>query len=277
MTIGFVNGKFISIDSLAIPIEDRGHQFGDGVYDVIRVYNGRPLMLQEHLLRLEKSADAIDVQLNFTLQELEKIVEEGLTRSGLLDCEVYIQVTRGISPRQHLFPNVSASTTMTIRPARTISDTLKSQGVSVTLRQDERWANCYIKSLNLLPNILAKQSATNEGFHEAIFVKDEYITEGSSSNVFAVKDGVLYTPPISRKILPGITRATVIQLAKENGHVVKEEELKPNFLIKADEMFITSTTMEVLPVSNVDGTAIGNGVPGELTLKLSDYYRRLYK
>lgn len=272
MSLGFHNGEFIALDQKIIPIDERGHQFGDGVYELIKVYKGAPFMMREHLVRLENSAKAIRLQLNYSIDQLEAIIADGLHRAGLAgqDAEVYIQSTRGIATRLHTFPNVEASTTMTFRPARVIPAELRERGVAITLAVDERWANCYIKSLNLLPNILAKQAAVDNGYYEAVFFRDGYITEGSSTNVYAVKDGTLYTPPATKRILHGITRHAVLRLARELNIPVVEEEFTPDFLSSGDEILISSTTIEVLPVTTIEGHPVGNGQPGPITRRLYD-------
>lgn len=276
MTIAFFNGTFLDVDQKVIPIDERGHQFGDGVYEVIRVYGGKPFLMRDHLLRLERSGEAIQLKGNYTVSELEQIILEGLTKSQLLEAEVYIQVTRGISPRQHLFPDVPASTSMTIRPARTISEKARKEGVAVLLMEDERWANCFVKSLNLLPNILAKQNAVSQGFYEAIFHRDGVITEGSSCNIFAVKNGALHTPQATKRILHGITRANVLTIANELEIPVKEEDITIGFLMESDEVFITSTTMEILPVqslSSENGNQVVFREPGLITKRLHERYQ----
>lgn len=275
MEIGYFNGEFVSIDANVIPIEDRGYQFGDGVYEVIRVYRGTPFLLEEHLLRLEKSASAISMSLPHSLEELKRLAEEGVRRSNLDEAEIYIQVTRGIHPRQHLFPDVSPSLSMTIRKVRSIPAEHYRNGVKVLLMNDERWLNCHIKSLNLLPNVLAKQFASSKGCYEAILVRDNVVTEGTSANVFAVKDGGIFTSPLSKKILSGITRKAIVDLVAKMGLPLTEEEMTPQFLKEADEVFLTSTVIEVLPVRQIDDKVIGNGKPGELTTRLHERYRHI--
>lgn len=273
MAVGFINGEWIPVDQAVLPIDERGHNFGDGVYEVIRVYQGAPFKMREHLVRLEKSAEAILLTMNYTIEELEALIAEGLAKTGLQEASVYLQVTRGIAKRVHLFPDVPASTTMTIRPAADISDTVREQGVNVALVDDERWKNCYIKSLNLLPNVVAKQKAKDAGYYEAVFVRDGVVLEGSSCNIFLVKDGVLITPPANRYILHGITRATLLDIAKEIGLRVEEKEFGTDLLLSAEEAFLTSTSMEVMPVVEVDGKQIGNGKPGDISMKLLKSYR----
>ncbi len=277
MSVAFINGEFVPVEQKVLPIDERGHQFGDGVYEVIRVYAGSPFMLREHLQRLARSAAAIQLQLNYSPDELEQYIGKGLEQANESEAEVYIQVTRGITPRQHLFPNASASTTMTIRPARNVPQAYWENGVSVALMDDERWANCFIKSLNLLPNVLAKQTAANAGHYEAVFVQNGYITEGSSSNVFVVKAGKLLTPRNSKKILSGITRAALLELALELGIPAEEADISVEDLKAADELFITSTTMEVMPVHTIDQQPVNDGKPGPITRQLQQAYQQLYR
>ncbi|MDR9793439.1 D-amino-acid transaminase [Aeribacillus pallidus] len=268
MSIGYVNGRFVDLNEPVIPIDERGHQFGDGVYEVIRVYNKKPFMLREHLERLQTSAEAIKLKLDQTLEQYEQLIKEAIEKSALTDCDVYLQITRGVAVRNHLFPDVSVSTTMTVRPAKQLPRHLRENGVSAIFHDDERWANCYIKSLNLLPNILAKQTAHEKGSYEAILVRDEYVTEGSSSNVFIVKNGTIYTTPLSKHILSGITRMAVKSIIETEGLTLVEEKFTKEDVLESDEVFITSTTSEILPIVTVDGQKIGTGKPGEIATTL---------
>lgn len=270
MSIGYINGKFISLEELVIPLDERGHQFGDGVYEVIRVYNRNPFMLDEHIKRLMISTNAIKLPITETVEDFKNLINEAIVRSQLKDCNVYLQITRGIAARQHHFPTVPVSITMTVRPTKAISEAVREKGESAIFHEDERWANCYIKSLNLLPNILAKQTAFEAGCFEAILFKDGFVTEGTSSNVFIVKNGIVYTTPLSKHILHGITRLAVTNITSLLNIELKEENFSKENLLEADEVFITSTTSEVLPIVNVDGRIIGNGKPGEIT-------KRIYK
>jgi D-alanine transaminase len=275
MGIGYINGKFTNLDDLVLPIDERGHQFGDGVYEVIRVYNGTPFMLDEHLERLINSAKAIKLPITQTVEDFKKLILEAVDKSQLMDCNVYLQITRGIVTRNHLFPNVPVSITMTVRPAKVISQATREKGESAIFHEDERWANCYIKSLNLLPNILAKQTAFEAGCYEAILVRDGYVTEASSSNVFIIKEGKVYTTPLSKQILPGITRMAV----KSATELLKIDFIERNFtpeeLLEADEVFVTSTTSEVLPIVKVGDKWIGNGKPGEVTNRVYKQFLEL--
>jgi D-alanine transaminase len=268
MSLGYVNGRYVEIDDLVIPIDERGHQFGDGVYEVIRVYNGNPYMLDEHIERLINSATAIRLPITDTKDDFKTLILEAVDKSQLVDCNVYLQITRGIVTRNHLFPNVPVSITMTVRPAKVLSVESRENGEKAIFHDDERWANCYIKSLNLLPNILAKQIAHEAGCYEAILVKDGYVTEGTSSNVFIIKDGKIYTTPLTKQILPGITRIAVKNVAAILNVDFIEKHVTPDELITADEVFVTSTTSEIMPIVQVGENQIGTGKPGEVTKKL---------
>lgn len=268
MELGYINGKFVSLDENVLPIDERGHQFGDGVYEVIRFYNGKPFMLMEHLERLVKSANAIRLPITDTLDDFRKLILTAAGKSQLSECNVYLQITRGIATRNHLFPDVPVSITMTVREAKPLVRELREKGAAVITHPDERWVNCYIKSLNLLPNILAKQAAHDAGCFEAILVRDGIVTEGSSSNVFIVKDGTVITPPLSKRILAGITRMAVIEIIRESGVPYAEKDFSETELLNADEVFITSTTAEILPVVSINGSKIGGGLPGEITKRL---------
>ncbi|QOR65119.1 D-amino-acid transaminase [Cytobacillus suaedae] len=274
MEIGFYKDHFVDINENVVPIQERGHQFGDGVYEVIRVYNGKPFLLKEHLDRLVKSAEAIMLELPYTPERIQEIVNEGLEKSGLKEAEIYMQITRGIAPRAHLFPTTPSVMSMTVKNARIVDEKKRIDGVTVTTMEDERWKNCYIKSLNLLPNVIAKQKAVTNGHEEAIFVRDGYITEGSSSNIFIVKNGTLLTTPATNYILHGITRAAVIQLALNCNIPFEERKFDRDFLNEADEAFITSTSAEILPISKIDDISLPPNRP--LTNLLYKEYRELY-
>ncbi|MDQ0256497.1 D-alanine transaminase [Evansella vedderi] len=271
--IAFYNDKFVGIDDKVVPIQERAHQFGDGIYEVVRVYGGKVFLLEEHLERFRKSADAIDLTFPFSLEKMKEIILEGLSRSEMEEAEIYFQLTRGISPRQHHYPGVPAVFSMTVRNARPLGD--KNKGAAAIVLEDERWLNCYIKSLNLLPNIMAKQKAVSKNCGEAIFARDGIVTEGSSSNVFAVKDGVIYTHPATKRILHGITRAKVFELAAQEHIPMKEEEFDVAFLKNADEAFFTSTGVEVMPIHTIDDTKMPEEKP--ISNKLAEAYENLYK
>ncbi len=274
--IAWLNGKFLPLEEATVSIEDRGFQFGDGIYEVIRVYGGKPFRLDEHLSRLAQSAQAISIPLTIEAREWKAFIREGLERSTYSACKVYIQVTRGVAPREHLFPETTRPTiVMTFREMADLPTQLNQQGVSVITLPDLRWARCSIKSLNLLPNILAKQQANEAGAFEALLIKDGMVTEGTSSNVILVKDEAFLTPALSEQLLAGVTRQAVLELARNDGKVVEERPVKEEELKQADELFLIGTTIEVLPITNLDGASVGNGAPGEVTKQMRKKFRAL--
>lgn len=277
LELGYVNGRFVGLEELVIPIEERGHQFGDGVYEVIQCYKGKPFMLNEHLERLIRSAEAIRLPITETIGDFQELILTGIAKAELNDGKVYIQITRGMAVRNHPFPDAPVSITMTIRETAPTPVEYREKGVKAIFHEDERWAKCYIKSLNLLPNILAKQVAHESGCFEAILVRDGFITEGTSSNVFFVKNGEVITTPLSNHILNGITRIAVKKVAVELGIPFIEKNYHPEDLLEADEVFMTNTPVEVLPIVKVDDNIIGKGVPGEITKKLYAGYQELKK
>ncbi|WP_245579665.1 D-amino-acid transaminase [Alteribacter aurantiacus] len=273
VSIGYINGKYVELDELAIPIEERGHQFGDGVYEVIRYYDGKGFMLEEHLERLKESTEAIRINLEGGIEPIRSIIEEGVKKAGIPDCYVYLQITRGIAERNHLFPGseVKPSISMTVKkmvPRKKEAE----EGVGVITHPDERWANCYIKSLNLLPNILAKQTAADAGCFEAILIKDNYVTEGTQSTMFIVEGVTVVTPPLSKQILPGITRIAVLDICKIAGIKLEEREISKEELFNADEVFLTSTMSEVMPITSIDNQKVGTGEPGNITKVLMELF-----
>jgi D-alanine transaminase len=264
--IGFLNGCFKPLAEILVPVEDRGYQFGDGVYEVIRTYRGVPFQLEAHLARLERSAKAIDLPEPCSAQQWADVVGEGIRLAGYAESKVYIQLTRGVAPRDHLFPPTASPTAvMTVREMRPLTPALRSTGVAAITVEDLRWGRCDIKSLNLLPNVMARQQAKEAGAFEAIFVRGREVTEGAVSNLMLARDGVLITPPEGPRILSGVTRAVVLGLARKEGLAVEERAVGVDELRRADEVFLTGTTVEILPVTQVDGVEVGTGRPGELT------------
>lgn len=268
MDIGYINGRYIELNELAVPIEERGHQFGDGIYEVIRVYNGMPFMLNEHLERLIKSGNAIKLKIEHSMDDFRTLIHDAIAKSGEKDCCVYLQITRGISARNHLFPDVAVSISLTVKQIVPLQESIRVNGAAAILHEDERWSNCYIKSLNLLPNVLARQTAYEQGCFEAILVRNGMITEGTSSNVFMVKQGKVYTAPLSKHILAGITRMAVKKICKQVSVDFIKQSFSKEELLQADEVFITNTTSEIVPIVTVEGQTIGAGRPGEVTTKL---------
>lgn len=258
---------------LHYPYEERGLQFGDGIYEVIRVYNGDCYLLSKHIDRLFRSAEAIKLTLPFNKEqmriELKQLVEVNqLTTNG----KIYLQVTRGSAKRNHIFPKVESNFYAYVEELERPIKQLKLGVKAITL-PDIRWQNCYIKSLNLLPNVMAKQEAFEQGCFEAILHRDHIVTECSSSNVYLVKKNVIYTHPETHHILHGCVRERIKTLIDDLGMKLNETAFVTDDLPYADEVFLTSSTAEVMPVVEVDQIEIGNGKPGVITQALQEAYQ----
>jgi D-alanine transaminase len=271
--IVYVNGKFSPRGEAKVSVEDRGFVFGDGVYEVLRVINGRPFAARFHNDRLRRSLDGITISLQGA-DSPERFVEIGrelLRENDLLQGEatLYMQVTRGATTRAHYFPPRDITPTVYISVARFKPSTdLAERGASAITHPDLRWGRCDLKTLNLLPNVLASQTAKERGAFEAMLIRDGIVTEGAKTNFFGVVDGELRTHPIDNHILPGITRSVLCDLASEVSITVNETPIKEGELSKVQELFLTGTTTDVMPIVRLDGKAVGNGAPGELTRKL---------
>lgn len=270
-----VNEMFEERDKVHIHIEDRGYQFGDGIYEVIRVYNGICFKLDAHLQRLQQSAKYIELKLPYSITDIKNKLLTLLNKNNLINGHIYLQVTRGVAPRTHHFPNDSSAILIAYTQKRERPIQKMQFGISAITAEDIRWHRCDIKSLNLLGNVLAKQKAKEQGCDEAILHRDSIVTEGSSTNVFIVKKQKLYTHPANNYILNGITRNVVIQLALDNNIPVMEQEFTMNDLLNADEIFITSTTIEITPIIYVDKKYISK--PGEITRLLQKHFNHWIK
>lgn len=270
------NNQIVDREQVRIDIEDRGYQYGDGLYEVIRVYNGRLFMVEEHLDRLWLGAEKIRMTLPFSKAELLEKLEQLVTLEQIPEGKLYFQVTRGIdAPRNHVLPDpekVSAVLTGNIRPYAVPVEEMTA-GITVTKVPDTRWLHCDIKSLSLLGNLLSLDDARQKGFDDAVLIRDGYVTEASAANFWLVKDGTLYTHPDGNLVLPGITKLKIFSLAKELGIPVKEEAMTEEFLATAEECFTSSSLKEILPVVKVDVHLVGNGAPGAMTKQLIDAYR----
>jgi D-alanine transaminase len=268
--IAFVNGRFLPWKDATISIDDRGFQFGDGVYEVIRTYRGAPFELAAHLARLERSAKELSLVQPYSRAQWTQWVQQGLGQAGYQEAKVYIQITRGTAPRDHAFPSgISPTVVMTIRELHPLSLQIRQDGVTARTCDDLRWGRCDIKSVNLLGNVLAREEARKAGVFEAILVKDGLVTEGSLSNVMAVRSGTIVTAPEGPRILSGVTRTVVLELAQKEEIPVEEQFLSLDSLYGADEVFLTGTTLEVLGVVRIDGKTIGSGRPGPITKTLA--------
>ncbi|WP_301109165.1 D-amino-acid transaminase [Sporosarcina sp.] len=271
--IYFKDGEYLREEQMNLSVNDRGYAFGDGVYEVIKVYDGVLYTANEHLERLLESAEKIKINLPYTLEQLIKITEELQQQNELSTGHIYLQVTRGVAPRVHQFPDQSVLPVVigyTVENPRPIEQ-LES-GAAMKSVDDMRWLRCDIKSLNLLGNVLAKQEAIESGCQEALFVREGIVREGSASNVFGIKEGVLYTHPANHFILNGITRRVVLQLASELSLPVVEKEFTLADAYAMDEFFFTSTNAEITPVVTIDGKSVGKGVPGQITRQLQNVF-----
>ncbi|WP_203246613.1 D-amino-acid transaminase [Sporosarcina beigongshangi] len=269
MTLYFMDGKFTERAELKLSIDDRGYYFGDGIYEVIKVYGGELYTAEEHISRLFQSAAKVKMTIPYSERQMLEIARELTQRNTISVGHVYIQVTRGAAPRTHQFPAstvapvVSAYAIQNPRPTVNIDN-----GVPVKSVEDIRWLRCDIKSLNLLGNVLAKQEAYEADCIEALLHRDGIVTEGSSSNLFGVKGGTIYTHPANNLILNGITRQVVLGLCQELAIPSRETAFTFEEAFEMDELFLTSTTSEIMPITSIDGRSIGAGAPGIMTRKL---------
>lgn len=273
MRISYYNGRYMNHEEMSIKSGDRAFYFGDGVYEVIRIYDGNFFTFDEHVDRLLQSAEEILIK-DVNRAEVVEILREIKERNAILNGALYIQVSRGIAPRDHGFPDVTKPVIYaSIREAkRPLS--LMNSGVEAVTAEDYRWLKCHVKSLNLLANVMEKQHAVEQGAKETILHRDGVVTEGSSTNVFMVKNEVLFTHPANNLILNGITRRVVLGLAEENDISVREEGFTVSDMSEADEVFYTSTTQEIIPVVKVDGRPVGDGSTGQITQDLQEYFNK---
>ncbi|MEB3100173.1 D-amino-acid transaminase [Ferviditalea candida] len=266
--------QFVPKDKMHISFEDRGYYFGDGVYEVFRIYRGKLFEKQAHMRRLVRSAGEIRLRLPYSTEEIEEKLESLVIQEQIEEGTLYMQITRGIAPRAHVFPKNAEPVLMAYcnevkRPLGSIKE-----GITAVSVEDIRWHRCDIKSLNLLGNVLAKQEAVERGAGEAILHRSGRVTECSASNVMMVKDGVIYTHPADNCILHGVTRAVVLKLARQEGLEIREEARSLEDFLQADEAFITGTTVEITPIIRIDGQAVGTGRPGPLTVQLQSAFEK---
>ena len=270
----WINGDVMPLADARVGVEDRGYQFADGVYEVIRLYDGRPFTLREHLERLEKSAGGIRMALPMTPAALAAEVQKFIPRTGVRDGMVYMQATRGCAARNHVFPkHCKPNVLFYDRHLAPLDAPGEGNGATLHTVQDERWKKCWVKSIALLANVLAKNEAVDAGADEAAFVEDGVVSECSASNLFVVRDGKVITHPVGPKVLPGITRLVLQQVATRLGVDWVERPLRLDEAKAADEVFITSTTREISWVGKWDGETVGGGKCGPVTLKLHEALR----
>ncbi|MGH6946282.1 MAG: D-amino-acid transaminase [Kiloniellales bacterium] len=271
----YVNGRYVPHAEAAVHIEDRGYQFADGVYEVVTIHKGRLIDEEPHLDRLERSLDELEIPMPTSRAALKLIAREIVRRNRLTNGIVYMQVTRGVAPRDHKFPKAARpALVMTAKQMKPQNEKMLTEGVKVITIPDIRWQRCDIKSVSLLPNVLGKQAAAEAGTYEAWQIDGEgFVTEGTSSNAWIVtRDREVVTRDASNTILNGITRLTLLRLIRAEGYRLSERRFSKAEAEEAKEAFLTSSSSFVLPVTEIDGRPVGNGSAGLLTAKLRQAY-----
>jgi len=274
--LAYLNGRIMPIAEAMVPAEDRGYNFGDAIYEFVASYNGKLFCLEEHLNRLDRSMRELSLSAALLPRDaVREAIVALFARAQIPRAGIYIQISRGVAPRDHAFPAVGTPLQffMTIRPVHEKPPELREKGAAAITVTDIRWGRCDIKTVQLLPNCMAKQQALEAGVFDAIFVSAEgVVREGTSSNLFIAKDGGLITHPLNHQILPGITRMVVMDICHAENIDVQERFYDRGELAAADEVFLTGTVTEVLPITRVDGLPVGDGKVGPLSKRL---YRSL--
>ena len=270
----YLNGAFVPLSEARIPVLDRGFIFGDGIYEVVPVYDGRPFRLTQHLKRLERNLAAIGIDNPFDEAGWRALITDLVGRHSWSNQFVYMQITRGVARRDHAFPKgiqptVFAMTSEFVAPAAA----LREQGLAVITSDDERWLHCDIKSVSLLGNVLAKQAAVDAGAAECIMFRDGILTEGSSSNIWVVRNGRVLGAPVNHLVLEGIRVGLLAELCARCGLDYELRRVPREEVLQADELMLTSATREILPITRVDGVAVGNGQPGPVYQRLIEAYQ----
>ncbi len=272
-SICFLNGDYLALKDAKVSVLDRGFIFADGIYEVIPAFFGKPFRLEHHLKRLGKNLTAIKINNPYTMVEWHKIFSDLISKNGYFDtdCSLYLQITRGVAKRDHAFPdNPTATIFAMLNPMPPANPESLEKGLSVITREDIRWQYCHIKSISLLGNIMLKQEAAENNADEAVLIRNGYVTEGSSSNIFIVKNGIIKTPVKDNQLLPGITRDLIVEIAKQNKLAIEETSISEDELFNADEVWLSSSLKEVSPVCHIDNKTVANGKPGE-------HWRKMYQ
>ena len=270
----YLNGQFLPLEEARVPVMDRGFLFGDGVYEVIPVYDRQPFRLEEHLSRLQDSLDGIRLANPHSVAEWTALIERIVRDAEWQDVGVYLQVTRGPGPRDHAFPR-QIRPTVFLMPLELLAPPaeLVANGVAAITAEDIRWSRCDIKATALLANVLLRQLSVDAGCAETLLIRDGQLMEGSASSVFLVKDGVILAPPKTRLILPGITYDVALELAGREGLPCRVRPIAEAELRAADEIWITSSTKEILAVTRLDGRPVGDGRPGPVYRRMIALYQ----
>lgn len=270
----YLNGKFMPLEEAYIPVLDRGFIFGDGIYEVIPAYSRKPFRLQEHLDRLQHSLDGIRLKNPLSNGEWKNLLEQLIAKNSGEDQYIYLHITRGVAKRDHAFPaNVSPTVFIMSNPLLPPPVELLASGAPAITAIDNRWMRCDVKAISLLPNVLLRQLAVDVHALETILIRNGFLTEGAASNIFIVKNNVLLAPPKSHLMLPGITYDVVLELAATNHIPYEVREISENEVRTADEILLTSSTKEIMPITLLDNQPIGGGKPGALFARLHALYQ----
>lgn len=270
----YLNGKWMPIEEACVPVLDRGFIFGDGVYEVIPAYSRKPFRLNRHLNRLQHSLDGIRLKNPFSNEEWKQLLEQVIASNEGEDQYLYLHITRGVAKRDHAFPlNVAPTVFIMSNPLLPPPAELLVSGASAITALDNRWIRCDVKAISLLPNVLLRQLAVDVQSLETILIRDGFLTEGAASNIFIVRNNILLAPPKSHLMLPGITYDVVLELAAT--HNIKHEvrEIAESEVRTADEILLTSSTKEIMPITTLDGKPVGTGQPGKMFAQLHALYQ----
>jgi D-alanine transaminase len=272
----YLNGEYLPQSQARISVLDRGFLFGDGVYEVIPVFGGKPLRLDEHLDRLQRSMNRVSLDNPMTNEQWHEVFQSLLAKNPGSDRAIYLQVTRGAAPIRDLsiVADINPTVFIMVNDIKPVDYTRLELGIEAITVEDFRWKACDIKSVSLIANVMIRMQANQSNAVDAIMVRDGLLTEGTASNIFVVHDGVIATPPKSECLLPGITRDLVIELASANGMQVEERDINEDELESADEIWLTSSTREIAPVAKINGQIVGEGRAGEYWKRIIAIYQR---
>jgi D-alanine transaminase len=266
----YLNGRLLPLEEATVSILDRGFMLGDGVYELIPVYHRKPFRLEEHLRRLQHSLDGIRLANPMTRQEWKEVIAQLIALHDPENQSIYLQVTRGAAPRDHAFPKTVSPTILVMSNPLGLPDPVQiEKGICAVSSHDLRWARCDLKTIGLLPNVLARQQAVEAGCVECILFRDGMLTEGAASNIFVVRNGLVLAPVKDHRMLPGITYDLVLELARANEMPMEVRDIAEDEVRNADELWLTSSSREVQAIVELDGLPVGTGTPGPL-------YRRMY-
>ncbi|MGH8672147.1 MAG: D-amino acid aminotransferase [Burkholderiales bacterium] len=270
----YLNGEFVPPEQARVSVLDRGFLFGDGVYEVIPVYSRYPFRLRDHLMRLQRSLESIRLANPYREPEWERLIGQLVDKNPWEDQYVYLQVTRGVAKRDHAFPAATPPTVfMMSSELVTPPQSVRDAGIAALTVADNRWLRCDIKAIALLANVLLRQAAVEAGTTEAVLLRDGFLTEGAASNIFVVRDGIVLAPPKNHLMLPGITYDVVLELAQAHTVPHQVRDITEAEVRSAQELWMTSSTKEILPITTLDGKPVGSGKPGPVYARMYALYQ----